>query len=279
MITEEQQTEEEVIVDDQTQQGQVYDDVTSEEQTEQSEPETQEQQEEQTQPQGQPALQLAPEQFQELVNSIRPQAQAQPQQQQQERPQLTAEQIEQMFRPVRMTKDHLKAIGFEDATDEQVKGFQTILEATVQNAVATSRVIQLQKMQELEQQLEPVRQAYIRQEQRQLEDQFYGAYPGLKAYPQFVKVAAEQVKSTDANGNPRGLDDVMKEVSDQATALLKQVNPNIKLDGQSASPSAQQAKQPAGVPKPATPSQSGRSPQQSKTPNQNNPDADIYADW
>lgn len=192
-----------------------------------------------------------------------------PQQSDQPAP-LSTEEIEKIFRPVRITKEKLRAMGYEDPTDEQVKGFQAILEETAQHSVAIAQVMVQRAESQVRRDLTPLQQAYLDVQYRQSEETFYSKHPELRDYKQFVQIAARNVQ-----GEGKNVDQIISEVATLTKGMLTQVNPGLKFVANPGSPATKPA---TGTPKPAALGGSGRSPSPGvgKGAEKFNPDTNIY---
>lgn len=187
--------------------------------------------------------------------------------------QLTPQQLEEMFKPVRVTKQTLTALGFEEPTDEQVKGFQALSEQIAQHAIRTAHYLQQRQAQELTKSFEPLQQLYVEQQAQKAKDTFFAKYPALKSYDRYVALAAQSLSQTTPTGQQKTDEQLMKEVADSTIELLKGANPDFSL---SANPSAPPV--PKQVVKPAARMGGGRSPTAGTGSGGDNfnPDADIY---
>lgn len=186
---------------------------------------------------------------------------------------MTPEQIEAL-RPVRVNAQMLQAIGFEDPTPEQIKGFQMMLDATVVHAAHVAAYVNEQRIQEQVSQFTPIVSRYQQQMQQEQTADFFKSNTDLEKYPRFVAAAASRVSPTKPDGSPKSYKEAADEVATLTRSMLSEVG--INSSQANASPSAAPVQ--SGVPSMPALSGSGRSTSGSSgTGKSNNPDADIYS--
>lgn len=185
---------------------------------------------------------------------------------------LTPEQIEAL-RPVRVNAQMLQAIGFEEPTPEQIKGFQAMLDATVVHAAHVAAYVNEQRIQEQVQQFAPIVSRYQQQLQQEQTASFFKANADLEKYPRFVAAAASRVSPTKPDGSPKSY----KEAADEVAALTRSMLAEVGITSSQANANPSAAPVQTGVPSMPSLSGSGRSTSGSSgTGKSNNPDADIY---
>jgi hypothetical protein len=186
---------------------------------------------------------------------------------------MTPEQIEAL-RPVRVNAQMLQAIGFEEPTPEQIKGFQMMLDATVVHAAHVAAYVNEQRIQERVQEFSPIVSRYQQQMQQEQTADFFKSNTDLEKYPRFVAAAASRVSPTKPDGSPKSYKEAADEVATLTRSMLSEVG--INSSQANASPSAAPVQ--SGVPSMPSLSGSGRSTSGSSgTGKSNNPDADIYS--
>lgn len=223
-----------------------------------------------------PTMKLDPETIAALKQAVAPQAPSGPV----EPARMSSQEIKALLNPVEVTADTLRSMGFENATPEQIQGFQTFAHATVRNAVSVAKVMIQQARKEVESTLGPIMQE---REQRAMADtnkSFYSTYAPLKKYEAVVKQAAAQVNPVGANGQPKTGQQVFKEVAALAAKTLGEYGIAINLNG--GKPATLGAGTPGTgirrVPTPPRPTASGRSGGSPDGKGKaNDPQADIYS--
>lgn len=186
---------------------------------------------------------------------------------------MTAEQIEAL-RPVRVNAQMLQAIGFEEPTPEQIKGFQAMLDATVVHAAHVAAYVNEQRIQEQVSQFTPIVSRYQQQMQQEQTADFFKSNADLEKYPRFVAAAASRVSPTKPDGSPKSY----KEAADEVAALTRSMLSEVGISSSQANANPSAAPVQTGVPSMPSLSGSGRSTSGSSgTGKSNNPDADIYS--
>lgn len=223
-----------------------------------------------------PTLKLDPETIAELRRGINPE----PKVEQKAPAQMTSAQIKELLQPVEVTADTLKSMGFENATPEQVAGFQNFALATVKNSVAVAKVMIKQARAEVEAALGPIMQEREQASMEKVQTNFYSKFGALKKYEKIVKAAAGDVNPIDASGKQKSQDQIFKEVAALATKTLGEYGVKINLNGGQAANLGAGAPATGGirrVPAPPKPGASGRSGGSPDSKGKgNDPQADIY---
>lgn len=196
------------------------------------------------------------------------------QQPKQEEPQLSAEQIEKLINPVKVTKEDVAELTGQDpatVTDKQVAFLQRFANATAKNATSLSALVLEQRSRALESKYEPVRSYYEQQQARAQVDAYHAQYPHLKQYEKISQSVARTVSPTKVDGSFKTPQEIFKEVSDGVVATLKASGINITASQARTSASASSA-----VPTMAQRQQPGRSAAGQSKGKPNDPDNDIY---
>lgn len=186
---------------------------------------------------------------------------------------LTPQQLREKLNPVEVSADTLRSFGFENASEEQVAGFQAFANATVKNAVSISRIMIEQARRDVEGSLGPI---FAEREQTQLSNAkqtFYDSNKDLAKYEKIVQVAAADVSPRRQDGSFKTDKELMAEVANLARDTLKGYG--IQLSSP-ANPGASGGRL---VPQPNKLSPNGRSggDNNGQRGKANDADADIYA--
>lgn len=196
------------------------------------------------------------------------------QQPKQEEPQFSAEQIEKIVNPVKVTKEDVAELTGQDPstiTDKQVAFLQRFANATAKNATSLSALILEQRSRALESKYEPVRNYYEQQQARAQVEAYHTQYPHLKQYEKISQSVARTVSPTKVDGSFKTAQEIFKEVSDGVLETLKASGINITASQARTSASAASA-----VPVMAQRQQPGRSAAGQSKGKPNDPDNDIY---
>lgn len=224
----------------------------------------------------------------ETIRMLREQmpAQTSPDQNQQQR-QFSKEEIRQKLmeriQPVQVTPETLEQLGFVEPTEQQVKAFQTLLNQSNNQAVNTAKIMLEMQERKFQETLSPMQQYHeqLRQQENQRQAQeaeksFYSEFNALQQYKPVVQAVAQRISEVDANGNPKTVKAIFKEVADNTVLALKEMGIEVQNVNQPATRSTAQRSQPvqSNVPNMASATRPGRS----QVPNnsQANPDAAIY---
>lgn len=143
---------------------------------------------------------------------------------------VTPELVESL-KPVRVTPQLLAGLGFEDATAEQVQGFQAFADAIVTHAAHVSAFLQQRAIQEAKSEFTPYASYIEEQRAEQYRKSFYEEHKDLQKYGRFVSFAAGQVQPTKADGSYKSAGEISKEVAEATRRLLKEAG--VNLDSQS----------------------------------------------
>ncbi len=189
---------------------------------------------------------------------------------------MSPEEIQKLINPVVVSPDMLKGLGFENPTEDQVKGFQGFANAVVKNAVSLARVMIQQESKRFEEALTPISTHMQEQQSRGVRETFFKTFPTLTKYEEIVNTAAAKVSPTNADGSQKTRDQIFKEVAATSISLLRSlgINPTGK-PSQDANHGTGHGedfrRQPNAFPG------SGRSGGQGNAGGKSNPDADIYS--
>lgn len=214
---------------------------------------------------------LTQEQIQEIIKGVRPEPTKE------QKTELSEDEIKQMLQPVEVSPEHLRALGFEDPTEEQVQGLQTLFNQASQNATSIAKVMVEHIRNELQGRIEPI-QGYVQQvKAKETEQKFYDTYPGLKPYDQLVKATAAQMVNDPKYAN-LSEDKIFEAVAKSTTELLSKSGVQIEAEKTMAHHSAE-SNSTSEVPSPAKTMGSGRSMGKGTVPSKDgfDPDADIYS--
>lgn len=197
---------------------------------------------------------------------------------------FTPEEMQKHFKPHVVTGDHLKAMGFENPTVEQIAAYQLQINGIVTQAITTSNTINQQAMQELVNRIAPIQEEMELQRAQKDEISFYGTYPGLDTHRTAVRMAALETTDKKADGTIKTLAEIQVEVATRAQVILKEFGQDVDITkakpkaGKEGAPPKQAATKPA-VPKIASTSPPGKSQgmeHKQEVTSANNPDAAIY---
>lgn len=198
--------------------------------------------------------------------------------QQQKAPEQTREQqlaeVRKQLNPFVATDQHLKSIGFEDPTPEQVAGFQNVINAVVKNAVSASAYMMKQQQERFESELTPVQQAVAEYQKQQAENSFKQTYPELEKYYDAIVLPLAKEMSSDPAVRNLSVQDQFKALANEARSRLQKLGVPLSQDSHKAGNQHRQTV-PAS-PRPAatvTPSRSPSGPKQSSVDDQ----ASIYS--
>lgn len=164
-----------------------------------------------------PTLKLDPETIAELRKGLAPQ----PLEKKSEPAKLSPQQLKEILNPVEVSADTLKSFGFENASPEQVTGFQNFANAVVKNAVSIARVMIDQKSKQFESTIAPIAQNMEKAQLDQTKNDFYSANKDLVKYEKIVKLAAAEVNPQKADGSMKTKDEIFKEVAEATRTTLK----------------------------------------------------------
>jgi len=194
--------------------------------------------------------------------------------QQQQQKQLSQEEVDKLLNPVRVTAETMAEMGIENATPKQIAAYQKLMNAAVKNATSVMSMQLEQRMRSIQEYAAPMERFYQEQAAARYKQDFFAEHKELAKYEKFVAAAAAQVSPTNADGSPKEVKAVMKEVADYVKDMLKTAGVNLSGEQQ------QQTTHSAGgggeVPRMASLQQSGRSQAGAPRGGSNNPDASIY---
>jgi len=170
----------------------------------------------------QQTVRFDPEQM-KLLLAQQQQAQQVPQQTAQQ-PAFTQEEFDAATRAFKISKQHLLSIGVADPSDELVLNFQkNLVEPIVSNAesraVLMMQAMQKQQNEKLEQQVKVLSEYIQSKAKEDVKTQFYGKYPALKDYEEFVGFVASK--------NPRA---TLDQVASDTIELLNRAGNKISLN-------------------------------------------------
>mgnify|MGYP001120853490 CR=1 FL=1 len=189
---------------------------------------------------------------------------------------MTQEEIDAILKPVRVTEESLKALGFEEPTKEQIAGMQALLDAAVTHATNINRVYTEYKLRNLTEALTPIQQAYIEQQREATFNRFFSEYEALRPYKGLVEATAAQLLQAQPELSKLSEKEVFKVVASQTAQILSQGGLKIDLSKKAQATHSAGGTQRA-VPKMQSLSPSGRSPgNPGGTRIVENADADIY---
>jgi hypothetical protein len=214
-----------------------------------------------------------------LVDRLAPQPQSAPAVMTAEDRAAQEKAIRDFVKPVQVTKEKLSAVGFEDPTDEQVNALQTILQDGVTNSVRVAQLAIEQALGPIRNQMEVMGHYVSSQQEADAVEGFYSQQEDLKPYSRFVDMVSKEVASDAEWVRGKSYDDVVKRISTDTRALLKEAG--IKITGQTENARANlsaDSKGGSGVPAMQTLGGSGRSSGRGSGGGngQVDPDADIY---
>lgn len=184
---------------------------------------------------------------------------------------LTPQQLREKLNPVEVSADTLRSFGFENASPEQVEGFQNFANAVVKNAVSISRILIDQARKEVTEVLAPIHQEREQAQLASAKETFYSAHKDLAKYEKIVQVAAAEVSPTKPDGTLKTDREIMSEVATLARSTLKSYGVQLSTP---ANPGASGG----AVPQPNKLSPNGRSggDNNGQRGRPNDADADIY---
>lgn len=185
-------------------------------------------------------------------------------------PQVTPEQLEEILKPVRVNAQMLEAMGFEDPSEEQIKAMQSLVNGITEHSTRLNNYIVQRRLQEINQQIQPIQSHMQMQAAQQAETRFYTEYKDLSEYKDIVQQVATNLSQTRPDLAQKDEKTVFNEVAKVTRDLLKRFN---------VQPPQSSATSPArNVPKPERTSSAGRSVSnyQPNASTNFNPDADIY---
>lgn len=219
-----------------------------------------------------PVFKLDAESIKQIKEQLAPPA---PQQQPQQQPQLSPEEFDRLTNRFKVSADLLRKIGFEEPTEDMVKGFQEIVDNSARHGFTMAATVlrgQVEAIkQELLNQVQPLQAYYQAQQAKQVEETFYSQNADLANHKEIVRVVAQAA----LKALPQDVDHVtaMKFVAEETRKILKSsgISVNTAPASGAANPSAPVNN---GVPKMNTVHTGGRS--QTPSNNSYNPDADIY---
>lgn len=196
---------------------------------------------------------------------------------QQQQRQPSPEEVKKLLNPVTVTPEYLKALGFEEPTEGQVKGFQQFANDIARNAFSMAKLYVQQQADQFSGALQPLQQAYQAQQVEQAKQQFYTSYPGLQKYGTVVAQVAAEIKAQGREGSAK---DLFRAVAVETINRLRGMglkDVSLKANHGAGGQQGGQQQQRSAVPRPnltATPGRSQNGGQSGGS--KNNPDADIY---
>lgn len=182
-------------------------------------------------------------------------------------PPLTQEEIDGMLKTAKYSVEDLQGIGLisADADPEEAARVTSLFEEmqlrAVQNATAVAQLQAQQLVQQMQQQFEPMQQAYAQQQAKQVEDAFFSTYPVLKAHEKIVTLAAQQAKQ-EGRLEGKTFQESSELVAADAAKLIKEyasLDIDLKATPESAPAPATPSTPARSVPKPAGTAGTGRS--------------------
>lgn len=192
---------------------------------------------------------------------------------------FTDEQIQQNFKPVMLNKQNVANIlgrdSIEDVTDEELASMQNFSNSIVQQAVYTADYVAQQKINQINQTIQPLHQAQVQQQERATKDTFYHNYPGLQQYEPIVTQAAQMLASEGVTGSDA---QVFQHLANKTVDLCKTMNINVDLSQSNGSPTNQGA--PSNqVPTMATMTSGGRSQSSGVMPTSSQSADTVFDHW
>lgn len=168
-----------------------------------------------------PPLQISPEQFQTLLQTVQPQHQMQ-------QPQMSQEDFQKAMRRFVVGQDHVNALFGEATTPElRAKTLQDIVDGAVFHALNLARAHNGLELEELRPQLNAVQQFQQERLREQFNTKIGSTYPTLKGKEAAVEMVVSHLKSQGYKS--QGLEQDVRTVAAMTEALLKQANPAFSL--------------------------------------------------
>jgi len=115
--------------------------------------------------------------------------------------QLTPEELEAKWGRVTVSQEDLANIGFLEASPEQVKGMQALLDKVVNYALNKAGHTVEDRFSKAESEYSPLKQEYLARQQEAHRNSFYTKYPSLKGKEELVGLVAQSLKSNPATAN------------------------------------------------------------------------------
>ena len=187
-----------------------------------------------------------------------------------------AQKFVEQIKPFTVDAAMLEQLGFPEATEAQIKGFQKFINETSAMSVRAANLLAEQRMQQLVERFAPV-EDYIQEQHREnVKRTFFNSYPGLTKYENLVAMVAKQVSPVKPDGGEKTPQEIFDEVAATTVAHAQSIGVNLTLEQvKTATSSAGQATNSA-VPKPASGMRPGQS-QSQQQPQPKNPQADIWS--